>query len=157
MHSEEPILPKFDLPTLKKTGYKSGRTSQRSTTSYKKTTSQTYVKFIPLEKDIQKSILQYLDAIGVFAWRNNTGGGFNTNPNGKKYFIKFSTKGAPDILGCLKGGAFLAIEVKRPGGVATKNQLEFLATVSRLGGLAFIATSVDEVEAKLKQWQESMT
>lgn len=110
----------------------------------------------PLEKDIQRAILDYLEAMRIFAWRNNTGAGYNTNPDGRKYFIRFSVKGAPDILGCLKGGHLLAIEVKRPGGVPTKDQVEFLETVTKLGGLAFVATSIDDVQAKLKQWQESM-
>lgn len=136
---------------LKKTGIKSGSISNRSTENYKRNLSEIhYATKTPLEKDIQKAILNYLEATHIFAWRNNTGAGFNTNPNGKKYFIRFSTKGAPDILGCLREGRLLAIEVKRPGGVASKDQEEFLGAITKLGGLAFVATSIDDVKRVFK-------
>lgn len=61
------------------------------------------------------------------------------------------TRGVSDILGVLPNGRALAIEVKRPGGKPTEAQQLFLHEVNRAGGLAFTASSVDEVEAYLRR------
>lgn len=105
----------------------------------------------PLEKDIQKGILQYLDVKRIFAWRNNTGGGYQSNPSGKSYFVRFSVKGAPDIIGIMPNGKFLAIEVKRPGQLPSEDQLWFLKEVASKGGVAIVASSIDEVETVFKE------
>jgi len=101
---------------------------------------------IPKEQDIQRSILEYLWAVRIFAWKCNNSG--IKKPDGG--WIPSGLKGVSDILGVLKGGRFLAIEVKRLKGRATVNQQEFIDKVNRAGGLAFVATSVDEVIEKLK-------
>lgn len=47
-------------------------------------------------------------------------------------------------------GAFLAVEVKRPGGKPpTQKQQRFLEAVQRMGGLAGVARSVEDAEAIL--------
>jgi hypothetical protein len=48
-----------------------------------------------------------------------------------------------------KTGRFLAIEVKRPGGKATQEQQQFIDTINAAGGLAFVAHSIEEVQAQL--------
>lgn len=103
-----------------------------------------------LEKDIQKQILKYLSYTPVFAWRNNSGAGFNKNAGGDSYFIRFGLKGSADILGILPGGRFLAIEVKKPGGVLTDDQKNFLARINAKGGFAFMADNLDTVIEKLQ-------
>ena len=55
----------------------------------------------------------------------------------------------PDMMG-QKIARFLAVEVKRPGKVPTAEQHQFLTAVANAGGLAFWATSADEVREKLK-------
>lgn len=98
------------------------------------------------ESDIQLAILDYLNARGIFAWRNNTTGIYDPV---KKVFrkskSKYSINGVADILGVYKG-RFLAIEVKRPSGAkASEDQMLFLARVNQSGGLAFIAKSIEDV------------
>jgi len=105
------------------------------------------------EVDIQKAILQYLNAIRIKCWRNNNAGIFGTK-NGKSFWRKGSaTPGLPDIQGILQGGYSLQIEVKRPGGKLSNAQEKFLAEAVELGACAFVATSVSEVEIKIKEWK----
>ena len=58
-------------------------------------------------------------------------------------------KGSSDLIGWTADGRFLAIEVKRPGWRPTpawrkSPQAAFLAAVTRAGGVAFVARSVEE-------------
>lgn len=102
------------------------------------------------ETEIQKAILEYLRYNGFFVWRNNVGSGFNTNPDGKQYFTRFGFKGLSDIIGLTKDGRFLAIEVKKPGMKPTESQQWFLDNVKKNGGVAFVATSIDDVQENLQ-------
>ncbi len=101
----------------------------------------------PRESVIQRAILEYLAWRGVFVFRVNQQGVPLHDGSGR--YRPSPTRGVSDILGVLKGGRFLAIEVKRPGGRATPDQLQFLTRISQEGGLAFVATSVEDVEANL--------
>jgi hypothetical protein len=104
---------------------------------------------LPLEKDIQRTILDYLTLLGAFRVRINSGA-MTGEHKGRKRFMRFNdTPGCPDVLVCLDG-RFVAVEVKRPGGQATEKQLAALDAIRRAGGLAFIATSVADVERALK-------
>jgi penicillin-binding protein-related factor A (putative recombinase) len=99
----------------------------------------------PLEKDIQKSILEYLQAKRIFCWKQATTGIYK--PDGTGY-IPVGLKGVSDILGVLSGGRFLAIEVKRPSGKLSEAQVEFLQNINLHGGLGFVAHSIDDVIAQ---------
>ena len=100
-------------------------------------------KPVPLERDVQSAVLDMLKLRRDVAWfeRMNTGG--MVNPNGQ--YVRFGFKGCADILGQMRDGRFLAIEVKRPGAVPTEEQQEFLGRVQRAGGVAFVAWSVDDI------------
>ena len=57
--------------------------------------------------------------------------------------------GVSDILGLFEG-KFLAIEVKTPKNrVRPAHQKNFIKRINKGGGIAFFATSVDEVKEKL--------
>lgn len=109
----------------------------------------------PLEKHIQRQILDYLAANKIFAWKNHTGGQYM--PRNER-FIPSPSKGASDIFGILNQGfakgRFLAIEVKRPGGRVTQLQQNFIDNVNENGGYAFVAYSVDDVIEKLRDIHE---
>ena len=60
-------------------------------------------------------------------------------------------KGVSNIPGVPPGGRALAVEVKRPGGEPTPTQVDFLKEVSNVGGLALIASSVEEIREALQQ------
>ncbi len=55
-----------------------------------------------------------------------------------------SETGISDIIGCLDGRMFV-IELKRPGGKASQDQLDFIAKVKSAGGIGFVADNVDDV------------
>lgn len=101
------------------------------------------------ESSLYKPILGYLKLRGVFAWRNNSGA-FQGEHNGRKRFVRFGFPGISDIIGIMPDGRFLAIEVKLPGNPPTDNQIAFLDAVKEQGGVAFVATSISDVERELR-------
>lgn len=101
----------------------------------------------PTEKQIENAILEYLSYIpdGMF-WKNQSVGVWDATRNSYRLSrSKFQIKGTADILGVMKG-VFVAIEVKRPGGKVSEDQLRFIERVNKLGGVAFIAHSVVDVK-----------
>ncbi len=104
---------------------------------------------VPLEKDIQRQILDYLALRGIPAWRVNSGAMVGEY-KGKKRFMRMNGKpGMSDICGVIPGGRALFIEVKRPGRLATVEQTWFLNEMDAAGALAFVAWSVADVEKAL--------
>lgn len=99
----------------------------------------------PLEKDIQRDILQYLRLRGIFCWRQNSGA-MQGEYKGKKRFVQFTSEpGICDIIGLLPSGRLLAIEVKRPGGKAKEHQQSFIDQINASNGIAVVITSLSEV------------
>lgn len=94
------------------------------------------------------AILDYLRLRHIFAWRNNTGAA-KVGEGGNSRFIRYGLKGSSDILGCLDDGRILAIEVKAPKGRVTQEQTDFLASIKKRGGVAFVARSVEDVEREI--------
>ncbi|GHU18689.1 hypothetical protein FACS189475_04580 [Betaproteobacteria bacterium] len=102
----------------------------------------------PREADIQSAILQALNVHPSVAWaeRMNSGAGRLMYPGGKaSQFIKFGFPGCPDVLGQLRDGRLLAIEVKRPSGKVSPEQQVFIEKASKHGAVAFVARSVSDV------------
>jgi len=109
-------------------------------------------KKAPNENSITNAILTYLNCQpNTFAWRNNTTGIYDSR---KKCYRsrtgKYNIKGVADILGITNDGRFIAIEVKRPGGRASREQQYYLSRIKALGGIAGIATSVIEAKELLE-------
>lgn len=103
------------------------------------------------ESGISKQIRSYLKLRGIFAWRNNSG--MLPNPRGRP--VKFGFPGSSDILGVLPGGRFLGIEVKDPKGTTSKArailQQAFRDEINAAGGVAFVATSIEDVQAEFER------
>ena len=93
------------------------------------------------EQAIQKQILKALPLHKNVAWleRINVGKVFI----GKR-FVTFGFKGCSDLVGQMKDGRFLAIEVKKPRGKTTKEQRKFIELVQTNGGVSGIARSIDD-------------
>lgn len=108
------------------------------------------------ERDIVNAILTLLRAHGIAAWRTGVGA-YRASYQGRERFVRLGEKGMADIVGirptwgCSQTcpmrdiGRFIAIEVKTPTGRVRPEQLAFLQTVTRAGGVGFVARSVDEV------------
>ena len=102
----------------------------------------------PNEADIQKSIEYFLGLKGIFCWPTHAG-----------QIIPVS-RGISDIIGVLPNGRIIAIEVKlpswRPPKEGTKafkhyfKQLEFIEKIRKWHGIAFFASSVEEVKDQLE-------
>ena len=88
------------------------------------------------EQDIQKDILDFLRSIGYLAIKQNNIG-------------IYARAGVPDIIACSNEGKFIGIEVKRPGQKPKPIQDAFLDAINKIGGVAFCATSVDDVKVNL--------
>lgn len=91
-------------------------------------------------------VLQALRGNAAVAWveRQNTGAA-----RVGERFIRFGWRGCSDLLGMLKDGRLLAVEVKAPGGRVRPEQAEFLSLVRRFGGVAFIARDCRDVSREL--------
>ena len=102
----------------------------------------------PTESQVLAAVQQALSHHHAVAWhhRMNSGAGKLQYRDGTvSQFVRFGFPGCPDIIGQLKDGRFLAVEVKRPAGSPKKHQFEFLAQVQANGGVAFVARRVEDV------------
>lgn len=96
------------------------------------------------EQGIQKTIIDYLKLLNFIVFKHRNVGIYKKD-TGKYIPLSFGEKGISDIIACSPKGIFCAIEVKKPGGKATPEQLEFLERVKAAGGIAILAYSIDDV------------
>ena len=66
-------------------------------------------------------------------------------------FIRFGFKGCPDVLGQLRDGRLLGVEVKSPTGKLRPEQSVFLERIRGAGGVAFVARDLRDVMRELNQ------
>lgn len=66
-------------------------------------------------------------------------------------FIRFGFTGCPDVLGQLRDGRILGVEVKAPKGKLRPEQAVFLERIRGAGGVAFVARDLRDVMRELKQ------
>ncbi len=64
-------------------------------------------------------------------------------------FVRFGWPGCPDVLGQLKDGRLLGVEVKGPAGKLRPEQAVFLDRVRAAGGVAFMARDLRDVRREL--------
>jgi len=100
------------------------------------------------EQDIQKSIIDYLRIKKYVVFKHNSTQ-FGVR-NGERFAFTNGTKGISDIIACSPRGTFVAIEVKKPGGKPTPEQLEFLERIKQTEmGIGILAYSLDDVIDKV--------
>lgn len=95
------------------------------------------------ENDIRRNIIEYLRLKNVLCWVNQSVGVRGRRRNGTGY-----RNGTSDVF-CLPLGKFCAIEVKKPGGVVSEEQMNFLSDVRAAGHIGFVAYSVRDVAREL--------
>ena len=94
------------------------------------------------EADIQSEIMIALGAHPLVAWAYvTTTGTFKGLKGGAKY--KIGIPGMPDIMGQMRDGRVLGIEVKKPGEKPTKVQSEFLWMIAKNKGVSGWCDSVE--------------
>jgi hypothetical protein len=103
------------------------------------------------ETALVKSLLDYLHNAcpNVVVWRQNQG----MIPNGRGGFKKFTGRlGVSDIIGFVRpSGRFLAVEAKVGTNKCSDHQAAFLTDVEKAGGIAVVAYSIADLEARLKE------
>lgn len=112
------------------------------------------------ENMAESSILSWLKANNIFAWKNSTGGYFDVNRKiFRKQVSEYSINGSSDILGILPDGFMLAIEVKSPTrkkkngeyqkNVVSDDQQYFIEMINENKGIGMVASSIEDVEKEL--------
>lgn len=89
-----------------------------------------------LETPLVRAILDALRSCGVCAWRCNTGG--------YRARMRGAPNGTPDVLGYLRGGTLLALEVKRPGETRNPDQVAWGERAAAAGVRYAVVHSVSE-------------
>lgn len=97
-----------------------------------------------LEREIQLAICDYLALKKYFFWRQNVipvfaDGKFRAMP-------KYSMNGVPDII-LVKDGIFIGLEVKKPKGKQSDNQVIFQSGLEKAGGKYYVVHSIDDIQA----------
>ncbi len=81
------------------------------------------------------------------AWCQRMNSGAFTTPEGQ--FVRFGWPGCSDVIGQMRDGRLLAVEVKSPTGRLRPEQQQFLDLVNQAGGLAFVARNCAHVHRAL--------
>jgi hypothetical protein len=106
----------------------------------------------PSEAEILRAIMQLLKRHPKVAmsWRQNSGTFQERNRDGSVRYIRANTqRGMSDIMGTLKDGRTLAIEVKSRTGRMRPGQEEFLQQIRDAGGVAGVCRSVEDAQKLL--------
>ena len=106
----------------------------------------------PSESEILCAIMALLKRHPRVAqcWRQNSGTFAERNRDGSMRYVRANTaRGMSDIMGVLKDGRTLAIEVKSRTGRMRPGQEEFLQTIRQAGGVAGVCRSVEDAVALL--------
>ena len=110
----------------------------------------------PSHGEALASVLAYLAHCPAVAWAHkmNTGAhvqsGFDDRGRKVRRFIRYGFPGLSDVIGQLRDGRFLAIEIKVKRDKLSPEQADFLAQVNAAGGLAFVAHGIDDAQATLE-------
>jgi len=106
----------------------------------------------PKEAQVLRAVLRALELHPAVAkvWRMNTGSGQLVRKSGASQWIKFGFPGLSDICGYMADGRAIFCEVKRPSGVVTPEQAEFIQAAQRAGCVAFVARSAEDVMRELQ-------
>lgn len=98
-------------------------------------------------------VLQALKAHPAVAWceRMNSGAA----RIGAR-FVRFGFKGCPDVLGQLRDGRLLGVEVKGPTGKLRPEQSVFLERIRCAGGVGFVARDCRDVFCELDRTGENL-
>lgn len=107
------------------------------------------------ETDCQKQIIAFLEKVGCYVWRNNSG----VMRSGGR-FVRFGKTGSSDVIGISPNGLFMAVEVKSNGEPLTRekdkgedSQEYFLRRIAEKRGISIIAESLADV---VKEYGKTM-
>ena len=102
------------------------------------------------ELQIEKELQSYLTSKRFKWWPMKIKGEIQSIGHGLAVMKKSQNRGFPDILCCIRG-LWVGIEVKKPGGLQSVDQVQSQREIESAGGIYIISTSIRELEASLKQ------
>lgn len=99
------------------------------------------------EKETQTAVLGWLQAKGIFHYRQNSG-----VDQSQGRWVRYGTPGAPDIIVVIRG-CFIGIEVKdiKPSAKLNENQERFKARLEIAGGVWITARRLEDVTEELER------
>lgn len=98
--------------------------------------------WMELERDLVRAVIEYIQLRGGLALRINSG--LIVIGDGQRV-MRGAPAGTADVIACLPGGRFAAIECKVGKNRPTALQEDFLETVKQAGGLAIVAWSIEDL------------
>ncbi len=102
------------------------------------------------ESVILKEVMLEASKCGLRVFRNHVGGFYAKDGSYHKTGL---CKGSSDLIGWQTGtGRFVAIEVKRQGSKASKEQIVFLENVKKSGGIALIVSCAKKIQKMLDEY-----
>ena len=106
------------------------------------------------ESDALVEVLKALRAHPAVSWCERLNSG--ATRIGTRW-VKFGFVGCPDVLGQLRDGRLLGVEVKAPKGKLRPEQAVFLERINGAGGVAFVARDLRDVHHELNQLKGQTT
>lgn len=113
------------------------------------------MKRVSPEGALVKAVIQYVNARGGYAWRNQSGM-LRGEHKGKTWVVHMGRVGLPDVMavwpvrhGGALCGRLLAIECKRDGHKPTDAQRAAMDMLRARGALVVLAYSVEDVQRAL--------
>lgn len=97
---------------------------------------------VSTEKATQKACLDYLEALKIFHYRNNSGVTISEY-KGKKRMIRFGATGSPDIIVVING-RYIGFEIKDVKGKQSESQIAFQEALEQAGGAYHVIRSIDD-------------
>jgi hypothetical protein len=102
------------------------------------------------EADLYAPIIEAVRVSGLATiWRNQSG-----SVRARGGYVHLGPAGSPDLVGWMlqgpRRGAFVGLEVKRPGEQATLIQTAWRQDIEKAGGVAGVVRSVDDALAVLR-------
>ena len=98
-------------------------------------------------------MVEILNALGsrsdVRCWRNPVGAAAFPMGRDRLVWRRFGLVGSPDIVGFLRGGWFLSVEVKRDDAPLTPEQASFFRVGNQFGCCCIVARSVEEAVSQI--------
>lgn len=98
------------------------------------------------ESVILKRVMLEASRLGHTVFRNHVGGFYAKDGSFHRTGL---CKGSADLIGWMKDGRFLAIEVKKPGGRLRKEQRTFLDAARKAGGVGIVCDDEMKLEKLL--------
>jgi hypothetical protein len=106
------------------------------------------------ESDIQKTVCEFLELLGIFFWRQNTAPAFDWKTNQFRRMAKYTRRGIPDIIAIIDG-KFVGFEIKSKTGKLSEDQKSFCLSCELAGGYYFVIKSLEDIKEALKICREN--